>query len=31
MDHAEWKAGKGFAKGAGGIGLGGAMSDFGKI
>ena len=30
MDHAEWKAGKGFAIGAGGIGLGSTMGDFGK-
>ena len=31
MDHAEWKAGKGFAIGAAGIGLGSMMGDFGKI
>jgi uncharacterized protein YxjI len=30
MDHAEWKAGKGFAIGVGGIGLGGMVDDFGK-
>jgi uncharacterized protein YxjI len=30
MDNAEWKAGKGFALGAAGIGLGGMMGDFGK-
>ena len=28
MDHAEWKAGSGFAIGAAGIGLGSTMSDF---
>lgn len=30
MDHAEWKAGKGFSLGAAGIGVGGMMDDFGK-
>jgi uncharacterized protein YxjI len=30
MDHAEWKAGKGFAMGAGTLGLGGMVEDFGK-
>lgn len=30
MDHAQWKAGKGFAIGAGTIGLGGMVDDFGK-
>jgi len=29
MDHAEWKAGKGFAIGLGGVGLGGMIDDFG--
>ena len=29
MDHAEWKLGKGFAIGLGGVGLGGVMNDFG--
>jgi uncharacterized protein YxjI len=30
MDHAEWKAGKGFAIGTAGIGLGSMVGDFGK-
>lgn len=29
MDHAEWKAGKGFAIGLGGVGLGSMIDDFG--
>jgi len=29
MDHAQWKAGEGFALGVGGIGLGGMIDDFG--
>ena len=30
MDHAEWKLGKGFAIGLGGVAVGGAIDDFGQ-